>query len=31
MWLREPKLGLCDPLEGWDGVGVGKRFKREQT
>ena len=22
---------LCDILEGWDGVGGGRRFKREQT
>ena len=24
-------LVLCDTLEGWDGVGVGGRFKRERT
>jgi len=23
--------GLCDNLEGWDGVGWGGRFKRERT
>ena len=26
--LGELKLGLCDNLEGWDGVEVGGRFKR---
>ena len=25
MWLRELKPGLCDNLEGWDGVGGGRK------
>ena len=25
----KPKLVLCDNLEGWDGVGVGRGFKGE--
>ena len=29
--LRELKLGLCDNLEGRDGVEVGGRFRREGT
>ena len=24
VWLRELKQGLCDNLEGWDGVGDGR-------
>ena len=31
VWLRELKPGLCDTLEGWDGVGVEGKFKRERT
>ena len=27
VWLRELKLGLCDNLEGWDGVGGGREFQ----
>ena len=27
-WLREPNPVLCDNLEGWDGVGGQRRFKR---
>jgi len=27
--LRELKKGLCINLEGWDGEGEGRRFKRE--
>ena len=27
----KPKLVLCDNLEGWDGVGDGRGFKREGT
>ena len=27
--LRKLKLGLCINLEGWDGEGVGGRFKTE--
>ena len=27
--LRELKQGLCINLEGWDGEGEGRRFKRE--
>ena len=23
VWLRKPEQGLCDNLEGWDGVGDG--------
>ena len=26
-----PKPVLCDNLEGWDGVGVGGRLRREGT
>ena len=29
VWLRKLKQGLCINLEGWDGVGDGRRFKRE--
>ena len=28
-WLRKLKQGLCINLEGWDGEGLGGRFKRE--
>ena len=28
-WLRKLKQGLCINLEGWDGEGAGRRFKRE--
>ena len=31
VWRRELKQGLCINLEGWDGEGVGGRFKREGT
>ena len=31
VWLRELKPVLCDNLEGWDGVGEGRRLKREGT
>ena len=31
VWLRKLKQGLCINLEGWDGEGVGGRFKREGT
>ena len=27
VWLRELKLGLCDNLERWDGVGVGREIQ----
>jgi len=27
VWLRELKLGLCDNLEGWDGVGGRRAFQ----
>ena len=29
VWLRKYKQGLCINLEGWDGEGAGRRFKRE--
>ena len=29
IWLRKLKQGLCINLEGWDGVGDGREFKRE--
>ena len=29
-WLRKLKEGLCVNLEGWDGEGDGRRFKRER-
>ena len=29
VWLRKLKQGLCINLEGWDGVGDGREFKRE--
>ena len=29
VWLRDLKLGLCNNLERWDGVG--ERFKRERS
>ena len=29
VWLRKLKQGLCINLEGWDGNGMGGRFKRE--
>jgi len=28
-WLRKLKEGLCINLEGWDGEGYGKGFKKE--
>ena len=28
---RSSDQALCDNLEGWDGVGVGGKFKREGT
>ena len=28
---RTSEQVLCDNLEGWDGVGVGGKFKREGT
>ena len=31
VWLKELKQGLCNKLEGWDGVGGGRRFEREET
>ena len=27
IWLRELKLGLCDNVEGWDGVGGGRELQ----
>ena len=27
LWLRELKLGFCDNLEGWVGVGGGKEVQ----
>ena len=30
VWLRKLKQGLCINLEGWDGEGDGRRFKREE-
>ena len=29
MCLRELRQGLCINLEGWDGEGDGRRFKRK--
>ena len=29
VWHRKLKQGLCINLEGWDGVGDGREFKRE--
>ena len=29
VWLRKFKQGLCINLEGWDGEGMGGRFKQE--
>ena len=29
VWFRKLKQGLCINLEGWDGKGMGGRFKRE--
>ena len=29
--MQELNPVLCDDLEGWDGVGIGGRFKREGT
>ena len=29
VWLRKLKQGLCISLEGWDGEGDSRRFKRE--
>ena len=29
VWLRKLKQGLCPSLEGWDGAGDGREFKRE--
>ena len=31
VWLKELKHGLCNNLEKWDGVGGGRRFKKEET
>ena len=31
VWLRKLKQGLCIKLEGWDGEGDGRGFKREGT
>ena len=31
VWLRKHKQGLCINLEGWDGEGDGRGFKREGT
>ena len=28
VWQRKLKKGLCINLEGWDGEGDGRRFKR---
>ena len=28
VWLRKLKQGLCINLEGWDGEGDGRKFKR---
>ena len=33
-WRREALSWeelLCDNVEGWDGIGGGRRFKREET
>ena len=30
VWLRKLKQGLCINLEGWDGEGIGGRFRREE-
>ena len=29
VWLRKLKQGVCINLEGWDGTGDARRFKRE--
>ena len=29
IWLRKLQQGLCVNLEGWDGAGDGRSFKRE--
>ena len=29
--MQSSTPGLCDNLEGWDGVRDGRRFKREET
>ena len=29
VWLRKLRQGLCVNLEGWDGEGMGGRFRRE--
>ena len=29
VWLRKFKQGLCINLEGWDGEGDGRSFKKE--
>ena len=29
VWLRKLRQGFCINLEGWDGEGMGGRFKRE--
>ena len=31
VWLSELKKGLCNNLQGWDGEGDGREFKREGT
>ena len=31
VWLRKLKQGLCIYLEGWDGEGDGRGFKKEGT
>ena len=31
VWLRKLRQGLCVNLEGWDGEGMGGRFRREGT
>ena len=28
LWFREFKPVLCDPLEGWEGVGGGRKFQK---
>jgi len=28
VWLRKPKQGLCINLEGWEGEGDGREFKK---
>ena len=29
VWLRKLKQGLCTKLEGWDGEGGGRTFRRQ--